>query len=149
MTKAETAFFRNLSMHLASLFDLPSIPTVVADAGLEWSRIDQSGTPYDVWTHVVAEARKSNRGLMSLMQAAIRLYPENQRLIELFTEMPAVDSVAVGIDGMRKELSEMRQEQKVANQKIEAIDRKVSAQTLQINGISQQVAGLSAQVVAT
>ena len=134
MSKSDAQYFREMSNHFAMLYDDPDNARRVAEqAGLNLSLIAGDGAPSVIWANIVNEARKSNRGLVSLFQVGMSEYPNQAKLIELFTSMPTVDSVAIGIEQLSRQVA--------------GIDRKVSALGLQVNGLSQQVAGLSAQVV--
>ena len=134
MTKLEAKYFSDLVAHLADLYGTDHARLVVQESGLDPSMIDMSGSAIRVWSDIVSEARKSPRGVVSLLQTATRHYPDNQRTVALFSNMPPVDIIAVGIEQL--------------SQQVAGIDRKVSALGQQVNGLSQQVAGLSAQVSA-
>jgi hypothetical protein len=134
MSRTDAQYFREMANHFAYLYDDNDNARRVAEqAGLNLSMIPLDGSPSVVWANVINEARKSNRGLIGLFQVAISEYPDQVKSIELFANMPTVDSVALGIQELSKQVS--------------GIDRKVSALGLQVNGLSQQVAGLSALVI--
>lgn len=135
MNRSEMTYFRELSNFLAGIYgDADNARRVAAQAGLNLSMINFDGSAAVVWSNIVTEARKSNRGLIGLLQVGVSDYPSNQTFVELFRSMPIVDSVANGIEQL--------------SQQVAGIDRKVSALGQQVNGLSQQVAGLSAQVSA-
>jgi hypothetical protein len=134
MSRTDTQYFRDMANHFAYLYeDTDNARRVAEQAGLTVGLINLDGSPAVVWQAIVGEARKSNRGLIGLFQIAISEYPTQEKTIELFANLPAVDSVAIGIEQLSKQVS--------------GIDRKVSALGLQVNGLSQQVAGLSALVI--
>jgi hypothetical protein len=134
MSRTDAQYFRDLANHFAYLYeDTDKARRVAEQAGLNIPMIGLDGSPAVIWANIVNEARKSNRGLTGLFQVALSEYPNQEKTIELFANMPTVDSVALGIQELSKQVS--------------GIDRKVSALGLQVNGLSQQVAGLSALVI--
>jgi chromosome segregation ATPase len=134
MSKTDAQYFREMANHFAFLYDdTDNARRVAEQAGLNLSLIELDGSPAVMWANIVSEARKNNSRLTGLFQVAISEYPTQVKSIELFANMPTVDSVANGLQELSKQVS--------------GIDRKVSALGLQVNGLSQQVAGLSALVI--
>src|SRR5687767_6187768 len=87
-----------LRQTLVRLFPLTDrIAMVVQDAGLDWTRINASGSPEVVWHHVLEEARRQG-ALTRLVETAAEVYPGNADL-QAFLRGAASSGAASGGSG--------------------------------------------------
>lgn len=68
---------------LAQLFlDAADADTIMAQAGIERSRINAATTPASRWHAIVAEANKDGK-VVQLIDAALERYPKHEALLRL------------------------------------------------------------------
>lgn len=146
MTDADRSYMAELANHLGELFsDLSSIGLMAEEVGLDQEKIPYQPIPVDYWRRVLQEAIKSNKGITPVIQVALSRYPNNKKLVELFTKMPRQPdpwAVSTGIERISQQMTEMQTEQKSQN-------RKLTALAQQVNALRQDVAGLSQQMITT
>ena len=91
-TMTTPPIIRELHQLLAKLFlDAGDADTLMAEAGIERSRINADASPLSRWYAIVSEASKDGK-VSDLLNAALNRYPKNTELLAIQKEVARSDA---------------------------------------------------------
>lgn len=134
MLAAHAAYFRELADKLSDLYQTNEMARVVAEsAGMNMSLLSLDGSSLEVWSGILREARKSNRGLLGIMRVVLHDYPNQTELISMLSNMPDSEGIAEGVEKM--------------SQQLDMLQRKITTMQTDVTAVRSDIAVLKKKII--